>query len=187
MNQDSLCDEKIGSSGAGCLRGCFVAILAPVVAVFVGIWVGGNHGWFNGVMSGIGAFLIVCLAAALICWFCRPRLTILDCITPVIISIFPAVLFFPLRAAELDVFSPVDCIGAGFLLTLSLWSYRSGKIAKGWLILPALCFAYECLPVNLPTMLDDWLALGGSAASLWIGRTMKKTLIEDSICKRIDE
>ena len=56
------------------------------------------------------------------------------------------------------------------LLQMNLFSalrsmalYKMRKVHPGWLILPAVTFLYEMLPVNIPGPFDDYFAFGGSA------------------------
>jgi hypothetical protein len=42
------------------------------------------------------------------------------------------------------------------------------KMDKKWLILPALVFLYEMLPINIPGPVDDTFALGGSVSVVFI-------------------
>jgi len=97
------------------------------------------------------------------------KLTVMDCITPTILSIIAGILFAPIKLFAASIFSPFTCIGGGILFSAALMLYKNGRM-KGWaLILPALTFVYELLPIELPTDLDNFLALGGASASMWIG------------------
>ena len=86
---------------------------------------------------------------------------------PLVITIPWVLLLLPVKLAE-DVFSAPAAVVAAVLLTLVLWAVRRKRLPMRWVVLPALCWLYECLPVTLPGPFDEALALGGSGmATVW--------------------
>jgi len=77
------------------------------------------------------------------------------------------ILLSPFKLAE-DVFSIPAALAAAGLLTLVLAAVKRKHLPKRWIILPLLCWMYECLPITLPGPIDELLAIGGSGmVTVW--------------------
>lgn len=152
----------------GILRGCLIMVLAPIFSILTGIVIGKAHGLWYGCLAGFSMFVGWGIVAALLINK-GGKLTIADCIIPTILAIISGILFAPIQLFAGSVFSAATCIFAGILMTTALLLYKNGRM-NGWaLIIPALTFVYELLPIELPTDLDNIFALGGASMSLWIG------------------
>jgi hypothetical protein len=64
-----------------------------------------------------------------------------------------------------SVFYAPASIGAAMLLGACMVMAKRYQMDKTWLLLPALVFIYEMLPINIPGPLDDTFALTGSVGS----------------------
>ena len=89
----------------------------------------------------------------------------LDCLMQFCISIVCGIAFAPISIFAGSLFSFATCIYSGVLLSLVLFLYMNGHIGWGYLVLPFLTFAYEILPIELPTDLDNILALSGTSVN----------------------
>lgn len=86
---------------------------------------------------------------------------------PLALTIPWVLLLLPLKL-PVDAFSVPAALIAAALLTLVMWAVRRKRLPVRWVILPLLCWVYECLPVTLPGPFDEALALGGSGmAVVW--------------------
>lgn len=139
-----------------------VAVSAPVsVALGVAVWVGA--GWKAGLITCCCAFAAG-LTIATIVAFCTRKLTLVDVFLPVVFSVLWSLALVPFSLGA-DLFTAPSAIGAGLLLTLSLWkAYHDEGQSRRWLIFPILVYIYEMLPINLPGPFDDYLALTGDVA-----------------------
>lgn len=173
MNNSGYYDGE-ASESTGCLRGCLVACISPAVGVGFGVWYGINIGVWNGILGGLGAFVLTIIVGAIVSTV-KGKLTYVDCVIPFIVSVVCAVVFAPIALFTVSFFSWTTCMAAGLIFTNGLVLYKRGRIHKGWLILPALSFMYECLPVDLPTDLDNVLAVGGSALCVF-GNAIKHSV-----------
>lgn len=167
----------------GILRGVLLFVVSPVFSVLLGIAVGRGHGLWYGVLGGFVAFFVLVAIAAKLA-NSGGKLTAVDCLIPLVLSIISGVVFAPVQLLVGSVFSVATCIFSGVLMSLGLFLYKAGKL-KGWaLILPALTFIYEMLPIELPTDLDNIFALGGSATMLYWGY-VKRAVIAGSGSNRL--
>jgi hypothetical protein len=80
---------------------------------------------------------------------------------PIILTVPWVLLLAPLKLIE-DVFSIPSALAASVLLTLVLVAVKRRRVPRKWIILPLLCWLYECLPITLPGPLDNLLTVGGS-------------------------
>lgn len=80
---------------------------------------------------------------------------------PVVLTIPWVMLLAPLKLIE-DVFSIPAAFAAAGLLTLVLAAVKRGRVPRKWIILPLLCWLYECLPITLPGPVDNILTVSGS-------------------------
>ena len=154
------------------LRGVCLFVASPAVAIAIGIWLG--SGIWTGILWGILGFIAaLCGAVAIGTSEKRGTVTALDCILPIVISIFCGIIFAPVHLFEADFFSPVTCIGSGLLFSLALIMFRSNRLDETPLWIIGMGFLYEILPINLPTDLDDVLCLGGQATLLFLKASIK--------------
>ena len=65
-----------------------------------------------------------------------------------------------------SLFSAPAFIGAGLLLSACMVLHKRYQTGIKWLIMPALIFIYEMLPINIPGPVDDAFALTGSAGAI---------------------
>jgi hypothetical protein len=91
------------------------------------------------------------------------RVTLLDCVLPLAISVMAGVVFAPVSLFAGNLFSIGTCIGSGVFLSLSLFLHKGNQISGWYVVFPAVTFCYEILPIDLPTDIDNVIALGGSA------------------------
>ncbi|MCL2389760.1 MAG: hypothetical protein FWC85_05205 [Elusimicrobia bacterium] len=166
--------EESASVGVGCLRGIIFFAVSVVLSGVLTIALLRSVGFWWAICIGIVFFLALMLITAYIAITAK-NLTVVDCVLPIPISAISAIVFFPIALISLNFFSVVTCIGAGFLLSLGLFLYKSKQIPGIFLLLPAITFAYEILPVSLPTDIDSFIALGGSATSVFVGYLKYKT------------
>jgi len=92
---------------------------------------------------------------------------------PVVVTVPWVIILSPLKLAE-DVFSIPGALAAAGLLTLVFAAVKRKHLPKRWIILPVLCWAYECAPITLPGPVDELLAIGGSgmvAVWAWAAKT----------------
>lgn len=91
-------------------------------------------------------------------------LSLYDCLVPFAVSVVCGIAFAPIELLAGNLFSSATCIYSGFLLTLGLFSYRGGRINNPyWLLMPTMTFVYEILPIDLPTPIDNILALSANS------------------------
>lgn len=159
-------EEKSAVSGiVGLLRGAIAFCASIVIAMSSGIVLAMKYGTGKGILAGAG-ILIALISVSIYLMNNAKKLTLADCILPLIIGAMSAFLFFPISMAGMSIFSVGTCMGASLLLTIMLFMYKSGRIKAGWLVIPFLTFLYELLPVELPTDIDNILCLSGSAVNL---------------------
>lgn len=159
-------EEKSAVSGiVGLLRGTIAFCASIAIAMTGGIALAVKYGTIKGILSGAG-ILIALVAVSVYLMNNAKKLTLADCILPLIVGAMSAFLFAPVSMAGMSIFSAGTCMGASLLLTIMLFMYKSGRIKAGWLVIPFLTFLYELLPIELPTDIDNILCLGGSAVNL---------------------
>jgi hypothetical protein len=110
------------------------------------------------------SFSCVSFVAASISLFYIRTLSWIDVFFPFIISIPWTLLLLPLKIPT-QLFAAPSAIGAGLLLTCSLWITKSRGGSYGWLVLPVGIWLYEMLPISIPGPLDDLFALGSQATA----------------------
>ncbi len=172
------------------LRGCCSMVFVPIVAIAAGILAGQHWGICAGILIGVASLFITANAISAFISKQTKSLTAVDCLLPTFISIVCGVLFAPIALFAANLFSFATCIFSGVILTVALFAYRSGRIeSAGWLVMPFLTFAYEILPIDLPTDLDNFLGLGVSTVvdvvALSNGQKSFKK-IEDAASKLLD-
>jgi hypothetical protein len=166
--------QEMKSAGeVGCLRAVLAASISFGITMSIGIAVYKSFGIWQTVVAVI-ASLCIC---AIIVWRIAnsaKRLTVFDCAIPLFISIIAGVIFAPISLFTASIFSSFTCIGAGIFLSLGLFLYRKGELSGYFLILPTLTFIYEILPIELPTDLDNLLALGADSANFILAGIFRK-------------
>ena len=147
------------------IRGCSSCLMIPVVAICTGIGIGQKVGVWWGILGGV----VACVAFSSIMSYLISKatkgLSVMDCLMPFCISIVCGIAFAPISIFAGSLFSFATCIYSGVLLSLVLFLYMNGHIGWGYLVLPFLTFAYEILPIELPTDLDNILALSGTSVN----------------------
>lgn len=147
------------------IRGCSSCLMIPVVAICTGIGIGQKAGVWWGILGGV----VACVAFSSIMSYLISKatkgLSVMDCLMPFCISIVCGIAFAPISIFAGSLFSFATCIYSGVLLSLVLFLYMNGHIGWGYLVLPFLTFAYEILPIELPTDLDNILALSGTSVN----------------------
>lgn len=161
-------NEKVGSVIAKGIRGCSAILCMPVIVIATGFAVGQRMGWALGCLAAVGSLMVGMSLIVLMLRVGKSGLSVLDCFAPFVLSLFAAVAFAPISLFAGNLFSVATCTMAGLLMTLSLFVYRTGKCGPGFLIMPFLTFVYEMLPIDLPTDIDNFLALSGSGLSNWL-------------------
>ena len=157
-----------GADIAKGIRSCTTGLFVPVVAIAVGISVGQKVGWCLGVLCGIASFFAAGHAFKRYIIAKVDELTIPDCLLPIAISAVCSVVFFPFKFLTANVFSPITCLLAGVMLSFGLLAYRCGKLQNPWWLVPtAITFGYECLPFNLPSDIDNFLAVGANSVNFF--------------------
>jgi hypothetical protein len=164
-NQESQPTKKYP---VGCLRGVILFPVGLLLSILIGIASGQSFGILRGIIIVIVIF-IICNAIILFIINKSKTLTIVDCVLPFIISIIAAFIFAPTALFAGNLLSIGTCIFSGVLLSLGLILYKLDKINGAFLILPMLTFIYEILPIDLPSDLDNIIALGVNTLDLVTG------------------
>lgn len=167
-------DTGHGAEIAVGLRSCSSIILVPIIAICSGIIIGKEYGTAVGILGGI-----VC-SSIFFKFYHRfiatqiKGLTVLDCLIPFFVSLVSGVIFAPVSLFSASVFSIATCIYSGVLLSATLFLYKAQKVSVGYLVFPFLVFMYEILPIELPTDIDNILALSGNTAHQFVALTAAK-------------
>ena len=166
--------NEVKSNGAiGCLRATMSMIIALMFTVAIGI---AAYKSFGGWQMIVGIIISLCsLIVSIPIANSNKPISVFDCTLPFVISIIAAIVFWPVSLFAGSVFSFATCIGAGIFLSMGLFLYRGGKISGAFLIIPALTFVYEVLPIELPTDIDNFLALGVNTLNCVMGGFFRKT------------
>jgi hypothetical protein len=152
----------------------FILLSIPIgLLAFVIFWVAGDFklGCIVG-LSVFGFFNIL----GFLCLYFQKTITSIDVFLPIPIAILWSFLlsFFSFGA---NVFYMPAVIGSSILLTLSLIKQKQNPlISRKWLVLPALVFIYEMLPINIPGPVDDYLAFGSATIVTVLGYLIKPKL-----------
>ena len=166
------------TANIGLVRGICLFVCSPSLAIAFGIWVGYNHGWGWGVLSGlIGLVLLIVYSIKMATSGSAYEITAWDCVLPLIVSIVCGITFAPVHLFAANFFSAFTCIGAGLFFSIALIMFRVGALEPWALYLVMATFLYEALPINLPTDFDDFLCFGGSGVSLVVGRIKRKIAV----------
>jgi len=157
---------------SGFFRGVFLFPTGLIISILIGIASGQSIGALWGVIIGIFVF-IICVVITVAMINTSKTFTLVDCMLPALIALFAAFVFSPVAIISGNFFSIGTCIFSGVLLSVGLFLYKSDKIQGAFLILPMLTFFYEILPIDLPTDLDNILALGVSTLDMAIGGILR--------------
>lgn len=166
MKTENLCNNNPrGVEIAKGIRGCSSCLMIPVVAICTGIGIGQKAGVWWGILGGVVACVVFASIMSYLISKATKGLSVMDCLMPFCISIVCGIAFAPISIFAGSLFSFATCIYSGVLLSLVLFLYMNGHVGWGYLVLPFLTFAYEILPIELPTDLDNILALSGTTVN----------------------
>ncbi len=180
MEEENQIDEKTSNTIAGCLRSILLTCINIVFSILISIKIIVNNG---GIINGIFYGFVFFIIALILTFFLANKtknLTILDCILPLIIGSVSAIVFIPISALGLSIFSSITCLAASLFLTMVLFMYKAGRISGNWLIFPFFVFLYEILPIEFPTDIDNILCFGGNITNficaLMFGKTIQTAI-----------
>lgn len=117
-----------------------------------------------GLVAGAIVFSILFLAAAVHLLFIRTY-SYADASMPPVFAALWSLALAPFSLGS-SVFSAPAFIGSGLMLGACMVLAKRFSTGGKWLLLPALVFIYEMLPVNVPGPVDDAFALGGAAGTV---------------------
>jgi len=129
-----------------------------IVAFFIGLFA---RNWKIGLICALVVISIGLIVALLFILFQR-NITLSDVFLPIPLAILWSIILLPFSLGT-NVFSAPASIGSAIILSLFLYWYRDRKIKKATIIIPAIVFIYEMLPINIPGPFDDYFAFGGTA------------------------
>lgn len=115
----------------------------------------------SGLLAGAVIFTGFFVAAVVNLFFVKTY-TYLDTALPAVFAVLWSLALAPFSFG-VSLFSAPAFIGAGVLLGACMALAKRYQTGIKWLVMPALVFLYEMLPINLPGPVDDTFALGGSA------------------------
>lgn len=135
----------------------------------------GWAGWDlrTGALAAAVTFTVFFVAATVNLFFVR-RFTYLDAALPVAFAGVWSLALAPFSFGA-TLFSAPFFIGAAVLLGVCIAVTARWDTPKGWLVLPALVFLYEMLPINIPGPVDDTFSLTaslGAVAALFFRRVL---------------
>lgn len=120
----------------------------------------------SGLLAGAVAFTCFFIAAAVNLFFVKTW-SYLDTALPAVFAVLWSLALAPFSFGA-SLFSAPAFIGAGLLLGACMALAKRYKTGIKWLVMPALVFLYEMLPINIPGPVDDTFALTGSAGVILI-------------------
>jgi hypothetical protein len=122
----------------------------------------GWAGWDlrTGALAAAITFTVFFVAAIVNLFFIK-SFSYLDAALPVVFAGVWSVALAPFSFGA-SLFSAPFFIGAAVLLGVCMAVSRRFDTGKGWLVLPALVFLYEMLPINIPGPVDNAFALSGA-------------------------
>jgi hypothetical protein len=118
----------------------------------------------TGLLAGAIAFTLCFLAAVINLFFVRTYSYTDAALPPVFAGLWSLALAPFSFGASL--FSAPAFMASGLLLSACMVLAKRYATGFKWLILPALVFVYEMLPVNIPGPVDDAFALSGAAGTV---------------------
>ena len=131
-------------------------------------------GWKLGAAAFFGTYGF-CFAAALLILIRTRHLSEMDLWMPVPIAVIWSI-FLSILSVGAELFTVPACIGSAILFSASLSLSRKAAQSTAWVILPAVVFIYEMLPVNIPGPFDDYFAFGGAVTLLVLQNVMRARL-----------
>lgn len=135
----------------------FLGFPFSALALIIG-WAGWD--FRTGALATAIVFSVFFVAAIINLFFIK-SFTYLDATLPVVFAGVWSVALAPLSLGA-TLFSAPFFIGSAVLLGVCMAVSRRFDTGKGWLVLPALVFLYEMLPINIPGPVDDTFALSGA-------------------------
>ncbi len=118
----------------------------------------------TGLLAGAVTFTVFFIAALVSLAFMKEYSYTDAALPPVFAALWSLALApFSFGAA---LFSAPAFIGSGLLLGACMAMAKRYATGFKWLLLPALVFIYEMLPVNIPGPVDDAFALSGAAGAV---------------------
>lgn len=169
-------EPKRGAEIAKAIRGCGSKIVIAITTGAMFCILNSKFGWAYAVLGCVGFGFAVNYLLDLYIKKTNDGLTVLYCFAPLFVSIFCGIVFMPIELLAGNLFSVGTCIYAGVLLSIGLLCYRSGRVASPyWLVMPALTFFYEILPIDLPTPIDNLLSLSVNSVNFIVAMTVGKS------------
>lgn len=132
-----------------------------------------------GVLAGAVVFSVFFIAALVNLFFLKTY-SYLDAALPAAFAALWSLALAPFSFGASLFYAPAF-IGAGLLLGACMAMHKRYATGAKWLLLPALVFIYEMLPVNIPGPVDDALALtgaGGAIIAQYLRRALPQLLKE---------
>lgn len=159
--------------GGGMARSFLLSFLGfPFSALaFVAGWAGWDLR--TGALAAAITFAVFFVAALVNLFFVR-RFTYLDAALPVGFAVVWSLALAPLSLGA-SLFSAPFFLGAAVLLGACIAATARWNTSRGWLVLPALVFLYEMLPINIPGLVDNTFSLTaslGAVAALFFKRVL---------------
>jgi hypothetical protein len=164
----SVCNSGHGEGIAKGLRGCCTILAVPILAVCSGVCISAVAGILVGIFGGIISGFVLAVIMNIAINKTATGLTVADCFIPLVLSIVFGCLFLPISFISASIFFAITCIHSGVLMTLTLFAYKSKKIGSGLLVMPLCVWMYELLPLELPSDLDNILALSGNTINYFV-------------------
>lgn len=120
----------------------------------------------SGLLAGAAVFTAFFIAALISLLFIKSY-SYLDAALPLVFSVLWSLALAPFSFGA-SLFSAPAFIGAALLLGACMAMAKRYQTGLKWLMLPALVFLYEMLPINIPGPVDDTFALTGALGSIVI-------------------
>ncbi|MDA8132113.1 MAG: hypothetical protein M0011_11480 [Elusimicrobia bacterium] len=117
-----------------------------------------------GLLAGAVVFTIFFAAAAVSLLLVR-KFTYADAALPPAFAVIWSLVLAPFSIG-VSLFSAPAFIAAGLMLGACMALAKRYATGLKWLLLPALVFLYEMLPLNLPGPVDDTFAVGSAAGAV---------------------
>jgi len=119
-----------------------------------------------GLLAGAVIFTGFFIAAVVNLFFVKTY-SYLDAALPAVFAVLWSLALAPFSFG-VSLFSAPAFIGAALLLGACMALAKRYETGIKWLIMPALVFLYEMLPINIPGPVDDTFALTGSAGVILV-------------------
>ena len=158
-------------------RSFIISLLSAPFSVLAFVIGWAARGLRTGALAAAIVFTLFFVAAIINLFFVR-RFTYLDAALPVVFAALWSLALAPLSLGA-TLFSAPFFIGAAVLLGACIAVTARWDTHKGWLVLPALVFLYEMLPINIPGPVDDTFSLTaslGAVAALFFKRVLPEVM-----------